>query len=52
MKMHYSAHVKAQMNNRKPRKKVRISKSTIENFVVFNVWFLGFTLLLYLGFTM
>ena len=52
MRMHYSAHVKAQMKNRKPRKKLRISKYTIENFVVFNVWFLGFIILLYLGFTM
>lgn len=52
MKMHYSEHVKAQMNNRKLRKKLRISKFTIENFVIFNVWLLGFTLLLYLGFTM
>lgn len=52
MKMHYSRNVKAQMQHRKPRKKIRISKTTIENFVVFNVWFLGFMLLLYIGFTM
>jgi len=52
MRMHYSANVKAKMKNRKPRKKLRISKSTIENFVVFSVWFLGFILLLYVGFTM
>ena len=39
MKMHYSRNVKAQMHHRKPRKKIMIKKSTIDEFIIFNLWF-------------
>ena len=52
MKMHYSRNVKAQMQHRKPRKKLTIKKSTIDEFIIFNLWFFGFIGILLIGFTM
>lgn len=52
MKMHYSKEVYASMRNRKPRKRHKIKKSTIDDFIAFNVWFIGFICLIILGFTM